>query len=70
MAEILVSLFVALLIIAMLTVVSMAVLDNNRKAQKKAEIIFSSLFMIVFLGGLITLIMYFYASLIFDKYSM
>lgn len=69
MKVILISLLVVLLTIATLAVVSMAVLDNNRKAQKKAEIIFSSLFMIVFLEGLITLIMYFYASLIFG-YSM
>jgi hypothetical protein len=69
MKVILLSLLVVLLTIATLAVVSMAVLDNNRKAQKKAEIIFSSLFIIVFLGGLITLIMYFYASLIFG-YSM
>lgn len=69
MNVILLSLLVVLLTIATLAVVSMAVLDNNRKAQKKAEIIFSSLFIIVFLGGLITLIMYFYASLIFG-YSM
>jgi hypothetical protein len=62
MKVILLSLLVVLLTIATLAVVSMAVLDNNRKAQKKAEIIFSSLFIIVFLGGLITLIMYFYAS--------
>lgn len=59
MKVILLSLLVVLLTIATLAVVSMAVLDNNRKAQKKAEIIFSSLFIIVFLGGLITLIMYF-----------
>lgn len=62
MKVILLSLLVVLLTIATLAVVSMAVLDNNRKAQKKAEIIFSSLFIIVFLGGLITLIMYFYAD--------
>lgn len=69
MKVILISLLVVLQTIATLAVVSMAVLDSNRKAQKKAEIIFSSLFIIVFLGGLITLIMYFYASLIFG-YSM
>lgn len=62
MKVILIILFVALLIIATLDVISMTVLDNNRKAQK-AEIIFASLFVIVFLGGLITLIMYFFASL-------
>jgi hypothetical protein len=69
MKVILISLLVVLLTIATLAVVSMTMLDNNRKVQSKAGKIFMSLFIIAFFGGLITLIMYFYASLIFG-YSM
>mgnify|MGYP001103661642 CR=1 FL=1 len=69
MKVILISLLVVLQTIATLAVISMAMLDNNRKVQSKAGKIFMSLFIIAFFGGLITLIMYFYASLIFG-YSM
>lgn len=69
MKVILISLLVVLQTIATLAVISMTMLDNNRKAQSKAGKIFMSLFIIAFFGGLITLIMYFYASLIFG-YSM
>lgn len=64
MKVILISLLVVLLTIATLAVVSMAVLDNNRKAQKKAEIIFSFLFIIAFFWGLITLLIHFLSSCI------
>lgn len=69
MKVILISLLVVLQTIATLAVISMTMLDNNRKVQSKAGKIFMSLFIIAFFGGLITLIMYFYASLIFG-YSM
>lgn len=64
MKVILISLLVVLLTIATLAVVSMAVLDNNSKAQSKAGKIFISLFTIAFFGGLITLIIHFLSSCI------
>lgn len=62
MKVILISLLVVLQTIATLAVVSMTVLDNNRKAQSKAGKIFMFLFITAFFGGLITLIIHFLSS--------
>lgn len=64
MKVILISLLVVLQTIATLAVISMTMLDNNRKAQSKAGKIFMSLFIIAFFGGLITLLIHFLSSCI------